>query len=68
MGTGAVQFTVALPQQRLYFFPEPHGHGSFRPTFGVRCRGSLLAVLGIDKLSDFKHDDFLKGGVARDST
>src|SRR5438105_15945229 len=22
------------PQQFLYFFPLPHGHGSFRPTFG----------------------------------
>ena len=20
------------PQHRLYFLPEPHGHGSFRPT------------------------------------
>src|SRR2546421_11084639 len=23
------------PQQFLYFFPLPHGHGSFRPTFGT---------------------------------
>lgn len=22
-----------LPQHCLYFFPEPHGHGSFLPTF-----------------------------------
>jgi hypothetical protein len=21
------------PQHRLYFFPDPHGHGSLRPTF-----------------------------------
>jgi hypothetical protein len=28
-----VQFIVWPPQQRLYFFPEPHGHGSFRPIF-----------------------------------
>jgi hypothetical protein len=27
-----VQFTVAPPQHFLYFFPEPQGHGSFRPT------------------------------------
>jgi hypothetical protein len=26
------QFTAASPQHCLYFFPEPHGHGSFRPT------------------------------------
>ena len=26
------QFTLAPPQYFLYFFPEPHGHGSFRPT------------------------------------
>ena len=24
-----------LPQQFLYFFPLPHGHGSFLPTFGT---------------------------------
>jgi hypothetical protein len=29
------QFTVAPPQHFLYFFPEPHGHGSFRPTLGA---------------------------------
>ena len=23
---------AARPQQRLYFLPLPHGHGSFRPT------------------------------------
>src|SRR6185312_16701140 len=23
-----------FPQQTLYFFPLPHGHGSLRPTFG----------------------------------
>jgi hypothetical protein len=27
----AVQFTVAPQQHFLYFFPKPHGHGSFRP-------------------------------------
>jgi hypothetical protein len=26
-----VQFTVAPPQHRLYFLPEPQGHGSFGP-------------------------------------
>lgn len=29
------QFTIAPPQHLLYFFPDPHGHGSFRPTLGV---------------------------------
>jgi len=23
-----------LPQHFLYFLPDPHGHGSFGPTFG----------------------------------
>src|SRR6266403_4903815 len=26
------------PQQFLYFFPLPHGHGSLRPTFGIERR------------------------------
>jgi len=38
----ATQFTVAPPQHFLYFFPEPHGHGSFRPTLGAVHRGSLV--------------------------
>jgi hypothetical protein len=29
------QFTVAPPQHRLYFLPEPQGHGSFRPNLGA---------------------------------
>jgi len=33
------QFMVAPPQQRLYFFPEPHGQRSFRPTLGALRRG-----------------------------
>ena len=24
---------ATFPQQRLYFFPLPHGHGALRPTF-----------------------------------
>jgi len=36
----AVQFTVVPPQHFLYFFPEPHGHGSFRRTLGAPHRGS----------------------------
>jgi hypothetical protein len=43
----AVQFTVAPPQHFLYFFPEPHGHGSFRPIFGVLRRGSLVCALAL---------------------
>ncbi len=31
----STQFTIAPPQHFLYFFPEPHGHGSFRPTLGA---------------------------------
>ena len=33
------QFMVAPPQHFLYFFPEPHGHGSFRPTLEAVCQG-----------------------------
>jgi hypothetical protein len=29
---------ATLPQQFLYFFPLPQGHGSFRPTFGIERR------------------------------
>ena len=29
----AAQRQVSLPWQCLYFLPEPHGHGSLRPTF-----------------------------------
>src|SRR5207247_2405718 len=29
---------ATLPQQFLYFFPLPHGHGSLRPTFGNERR------------------------------
>ncbi len=36
------QFTVAPPQHFLYFFPEPQGHGSFRPTLGLLRRDSEL--------------------------
>jgi hypothetical protein len=34
-----VQFTVATPQHFLYFFPEPHRHGSFRPTNSLQRTG-----------------------------
>ena len=36
------QFTVAPPQHFLYFFPEPHGHDSFRPTLEMVRRGEDL--------------------------
>ena len=40
------QFTVAPPQHFLYFFPDPHGHDSFRPTLeSVRLDSGLNAVL-----------------------
>jgi hypothetical protein len=34
----AHQCTVAAPQHFLYFLPDPHGHGSFRPTFALERR------------------------------
>jgi len=39
------QFTAAPPQHRLYFFPEPHGHGSFRPTLEALRRGMSVQVM-----------------------
>ena len=30
-----ILFSFYFPQHFLYFFPLPHGHGSFLPTFGV---------------------------------
>src|SRR3954468_1752352 len=45
------QCSVGLPQQSLYFLPDPHEHGSLRPTFFVRrraecwfCQGSRQPV------------------------
>jgi hypothetical protein len=38
----AIQSTVATPQHRLYFLPEPHGHGSFLPTLEALRRASGL--------------------------
>ena len=32
-----IQFTVAPPQHRLYFLPEPQGHGSFRQLWERCC-------------------------------
>ena len=39
---------VVPPQQRLYFFPEPHGHGSFLPILLLMYGGwgSRALVLG----------------------
>ena len=36
---------VALPQQRLYFFPEPHGQGSLRPVLTLVYKDSGSCVL-----------------------
>ena len=30
---------VNYPQHFLYFFPDPNGHGSFRPGFGSARTG-----------------------------
>jgi hypothetical protein len=35
----ASEFKVAPPQHPLSFLPEPHEHGSFRPTSGAICQG-----------------------------
>lgn len=34
------------PWHFLYFLPDPHGQGSFRPTFSPVTRGPLPFVLG----------------------
>jgi hypothetical protein len=44
-GHSASQFMATLPQQRLYFLPEPQGQGSFRPTLGALWRGSGVNVV-----------------------
>lgn len=38
----AAHWIVALPQQFLYFFSDPHGHGSFRPTLERLRRGAWM--------------------------
>jgi hypothetical protein len=43
---------VAPPQQRLYFFPEPHGHGSFRPIACVQRIGSTRVRIGFPVLPE----------------
>ena len=46
---GTPQSYSFFPQQFLYFFPEPHGHRSFLPIFGVSRRtGSGFASLLTD--------------------
>ncbi len=37
---------VGLPWHFLYFFPEPHGHGSLRPTLCASCCVSSVAGVG----------------------
>jgi hypothetical protein len=49
------QFTVAPPQHFLYFFPEPHGHGSFRPTLGALRRGSDVRALALTRRCSRKY-------------
>src|SRR5215472_3594874 len=34
----ATVYYATRPQQFLYFFPLPQGHGSLRPTFGIERR------------------------------
>ena len=45
---GEGQFTLAPPQYFLYFFPEPHGHGSFRHDFG-----SIAPIHRVSRSSHF---------------
>jgi hypothetical protein len=40
----AVQFTVAPPQHRLHFLPEPQGPGSFRSTTGAKVAADATNV------------------------
>src|SRR5215472_3415704 len=32
---------ILPPQHFLYFFPLPHGHGTFRPTFALLCKNDV---------------------------
>ena len=44
-----------MPWHFLYFLPEPHGHGSLRPTFGLSRYSAQRAVVtsvGIKNLAD----------------
>ena len=41
----AIHQPASLPQHFLYFFPLPHGHGSFRPTFGGKVSGDRVEKL-----------------------
>src|SRR5438105_5893185 len=50
-GGGARRFAcrdyTTRPQQFLYFFPLPHGHGSLRPTFGMARRDGRSRVISL---------------------
>jgi len=35
---------AVLPQQFLYFFPLPQGHGSFLPAFGASLRACGIDI------------------------
>src|SRR5207237_955138 len=52
-GRGKSQFTVTLPQHFLYFFPDPHGHGSFRPTLRVMWSEDRAHLIQKQRLSHF---------------
>jgi hypothetical protein len=43
------------PQHFLYFFPDPHGHGSFRPTLAALRRGSLRWSLALTRRCALKY-------------
>src|ERR1700750_1548050 len=39
-----VGFYASFPWQCLYFFPLPHGHGSFLPIFGAAFTGACFTA------------------------
>src|SRR3954466_13474623 len=48
------QYQPSFPWHCLYFFPEPQGHGSFRPTFWPRTKGcTLISVFACSSASSW---------------
>lgn len=48
-------FFIYFPQHFLYFFPDPQGQGSFRPTFSPSAvRKRLAATVGLPAVASAK--------------
>src|SRR5882757_9668120 len=45
-------FYASVPWHFLYFFPEPHGQGSLRPTFSPVRRGAAPLVSAVAVLTE----------------